>query len=423
MNEIDLLERMRAELPPARPESRAAARGLLIARIEAAAPIAQPRPQRMRRRWLSLAVAGTALAAALVVLAIGLGDGGGQVQPAVAQVLRQTAEVAAAREPLTLAPGQFLYTRSTNAYLHSTAGWSVLVPSRTETWASMDGRRKGRTRQVYGQPRFVSAGQRAAWVAAGSPPLSKAGAVEDSVVSGGGMVDAALLPTDPATLREMIEAREIPGVEGPPGEAETFRLVGDLLRQAYLPPDVRAALYQLTAELPGVELLGEVRDPVGRPGTGVAYVDDQDGIRRELIFDPATSALLGERESIVRSGAYGVDAPPGTPVSYAAYLESKVVDSVGEGAPGGAGSRENSVGCYEQPSLHGTTAIIHGNDPIATCAEVWREGALDSPDGTVPPLVACGDGRSTIAHVFPGSDPALCGRLGLVPFGEVTSGP
>jgi len=419
MNELELLQQVRSELPPPGARSRAAARGLLMARIEASTPSASPRPEHRapRRRWLSLAVAGAALVAALVVLAVGFGGGGGELQPAVGQVLRQTAEVAAAQEPLTMAPGQFLYVRSTSAYLLFNGKWSVLVPSRTETWASMDGTRKGRVRRVYGKPRFVSAGQRADWVAAGSPPLSEAGRIEDSSISGGGMVDASKLPTDPAALRRMIEAREIPGVEGPPGEAETFTLVGDMLRQAYLSPQVRAALYRLTAELPGVELLGEVRDPVGRAGTGVAYVDRARGIRKELIFDPATSALLGERESIVRAAPFGFEAPVGTQVGYAAYLESAVVDSVGEGAPSGAGSRENSVGCYDRQSLKGGVAIIHGNDPIASCAELWREGVLDAPDGdSSPPLVACGDGRSSVAHVFPGADPALCGRLGFLPF-------
>lgn len=419
MNEMELLQRLRAGLPAPRAQSRATARGLLMARIEDAGRTGRPWPIRFlpRRRRLTLAVAGPMLAAALVGLAIGVGGGDGRVQTAVGQVLRDTAEVAATRQPLVLKPGQFLFTRSKNAYLHANEAWSVLVPSVTETWASIDGTRKGRTRHVYGEPRFVSAGQRAEWVAAGSPPLPPAGGVEDSAVSGGGMVDAAELPTDPPVLRRMIEAREIPGVQGPPGEAETFTLIGDMLRQAYLPPDVRAALYRLTAELPGVELLGAVRDPVGRAGTGVAFTHSRRGVRQELIFDPETSVLLGERRSLLRSGTYGFAAPPGTPIGYAAYLESKVVDSVGRAAPAGAGNRDNSVGCYERDSLDGAAAVIHGADPIATCVELWREGVVGDRRGLdPPPLVACGDGRSTIASVFPGADPALCGRLGMVPY-------
>jgi hypothetical protein len=285
-------------------------------------------------------------------------------------------------------------------------------------------------RTVSGKPRFVSADQRAGWVAAGSPPLPEAGQVDDTTLSGGGPIDASDLPTDPAALRQMIEAREIRGVEGPPGEAETFTLIGDMLRGTYLPSAIRAAIYQLTAELPGVELLGDVEDPVGRSGTGIAFTDRKRGTRHELIFDPETSALLGERESIARSGAYGFKAPPGTPIGYAAYLESKVVDSVGQGAPAGAGAPDRSVGCYAQASLHTDTTVVHGADPIPTCAELWREGVVDTrlrrleregridkrPGRESPHLFACAYEGSSVALVFPGAGPAVCRRLGLVPF-------
>jgi hypothetical protein len=307
----------------------------------------------------------------------------------------------------------------------------MLLPSEVETWVSFDDSLRGRIRKVLGKPRFVSADQRAGWVAAGSPPLSRPGQVEDSAVSGSGMAfDASELPTDPAELREMIEAREIRGVSGPPGEAETFTLIGDMLRRTYLPAETRAALYELTAELPGVELLGEVRDPVGRAGIGVAFTDSKDRTRRELIFDPRTSALLGERESIVGSAAYGFKAPPGTTIGYAAYLESKVVDSVGEKPPAGAGKLDMSVGCYEQPSLQGSAAILHDPDPVAICAQLWREGSLGlrlkrleregkiepDPGRYSPNLVACAEEGSSAAHVFPAGSPAICRRLGLVPW-------
>jgi hypothetical protein len=450
MNEIELLGELRAGLPAASPESRAAARAGLIARVEHAQRSAGLRtaPSWWRRPRPRLIAAGVTVAALLIALPIGIFGGSGKVQPAVGQVLREAAAVAAAQEPLAPGPGQFLFTRSESAYLQSVAyspycgthacdrehpsdateEWSVLVPSEREAWISF-GSRQGRVRTVSGKPRFVSADQRAGWVAAGSPPLPRAGQVEDSALSGASILDASELPTDPATLRRMIEAREIRGVEGPPGEAETFTLIGDMLRESYLPAAVRAAIYELTAELPSVELLGEVEDPVGRPGTGIAYTDRRRGTRHELIFDPETSALLGERQSIVRSGAFGFKAPPGTPVGYAAYLESKVVDSVGRGAPAGAGGVDTSVGCYAQASLHTDTTIVHGTDPIATCAELWREGVVDTrlrrleregridarPEWDSPHLVACAHEGSSIAHVFPAPGPAVCRRLGLVP--------
>jgi hypothetical protein len=450
MNEIELLGELRAGLPPARSESRAVARAGLIARIEHAQQSAGPRMASpwWRRPRLQLVAVGVAVAALLIALPIGIFGGSGKVQPAVAQVLRDAAAVAAAQKPVAPGPGQFLFTRSESAYLYSVAysphcrthpcdrehpweatdEWSVLVPSEREAWISF-GSRNGRVQKMSGKPRFVSADQRAGWVAAGSPPLPRSGEVEDGTLSGASILDASELPTDPATLRRLIEAREIQGIGGPPGEAETFTLIGDMLRESYLPAAVRSAIFQLTAELPRVELLGEVNDPVGRTGTGIAYTDRRRGTRHELVFDPATSALLGEQESIVRPGAFGFKAPPGTTIGYAAYLESKVVDSVGREAPAGAGGVDTSVGCYDRASLHADTTIVHGTDPIATCAKLWREGVVDTrlrrleregkiderPERGSPHLVACTYEGSSIAHVFPAPGPAVCRRLGLVP--------
>lgn len=445
MNEIELLRQLRAGLPAARAEARASARARLLTRIEDSGRAARPRVPFWRRPRLALVAAGLAVAALLVALPIGIFGGSGKVQPAAAEVLHAVAEVAAEQEPVAPGRGQYLYTRSKDAYLRAfaysprcrrrscdaTETWSLLVPSERESWVSFDDALRGRVRTVSGKPRFVSADQRAGWVAAGSPPVSRPNRVEDSAVSGSGMpFDPAELPTDPAELREMLEAREIPGLDGPPGEAETFVLIGDMLRGTYLPAAMRAAIYDLTAELPGVELLGEVEDPVGRAGIGIAFTDDRRGTRHELIFDPETSVLLGERDSLARSGAYRFEAPLGTTIGYVAYLESKVVDSVGERPPAGAGRLDMSVGCYATASLHTDTTIVHGADPIATCAELWHEGVVDTRlrrlerEGRLEPrahrssphLVACAYEDSSAAHVFPGPGPAVCRRLGLVPW-------
>ncbi len=40
--------------------------------------------------------------------------------------------------------------------------------------------------------------------------------------------------------------------------------------ETFAPPQYRSALYQVVARIPGVELMGSVNDPAGRPGIGVA---------------------------------------------------------------------------------------------------------------------------------------------------------
>jgi hypothetical protein len=123
-------------------------------------------------------------------------------------------------------------------------------------------------------------------------------------------------------LKELIESRKLG--YGPPGDAETFQIIGDLLRRTGAPPAVRAALYTIASQLPGVELIGPTRDQLGRPGTGVAYVSR--GQRDELIFDPQTSGLLAEQTSVVQRSKDN-PFPPGSVISWTAYLASGVVDS------------------------------------------------------------------------------------------------
>jgi hypothetical protein len=86
------------------------------------------------------------------------------------------------------------------------------------------------------------------------------------------------------------------------------------------------------------------------------------------------------------------------------------------------------VVCYDQPSLHGDATVTHSTaDPVATCAQLWSEGVVDTrlrrleregaiaarPDATSPHLVAC-TAEDRGVSVFPGPD-GVCSRLGLVP--------
>jgi hypothetical protein len=145
------------------------------------------------------------------------------------------------------------------------------------------------------------------------------------------------------------------------------------------------------------------------------------------IFDPATSALLGEREVAARRMPE-LQVPAGTETGLVAYLESRVVDSLGEGAPPGAGHLRRSIGCYERPSLHASAAVLHGPDPIATCAELWREGVMGTTlrrqerEGKIPPrpdktpnLIACEGNYPAVTYVFPGDGPFVAAASAYVP--------
>ena len=90
-----------------------------------------------------------------------------------------------------------------------------------------------------------------------------------------------------------------------------FTEIGDLLREDPIPAKVRAALYLVAARIPGIQVLGLTHDAIGRPALAVALNDTLYGERSELLFDPKTSALVGERSVVVKPPpAYHVK--PGT---------------------------------------------------------------------------------------------------------------
>ena len=97
-------------------------------------------------------------------------------------------------------------------------------------------------------------------------------------------------------------------------------------------PAVRAAAYRVIAGLPGIRSLGEVTDPLGREGVGFALpASDRPGYgtgRSELIVDPATGALLADREVLTEPDATAAEAGlrAGTVVNYTATVTAEWTD-------------------------------------------------------------------------------------------------
>jgi hypothetical protein len=340
MDEIDLLRKFQEGFPDPDPVRVARARLAVMENIVTPGPFRAQVP-RARRRWAiatALATVGAALALALPAILPNEAPGGPQT--AAARVLDHAALVAALQptEPAPQ-PGQYVYTRSRSSGTmlwipgHGHDNFFTTMPTTREAWIGPDG--SGRIVTVEGHPTFPMPGDRAAWKASGMSLFR--GQRTDETFKPGELhyLDLANLPTDPVELGTLIENRKIEG--GPPGDWETFAIIGDLLRETYTPPELRSALYQVVADLPGVELVGDVKDPIGRDGVAVAYTHA--GARAELIFDPDTSQLLAEQEVMVDPAAYGVDIasePANTGVAYAlpgkiiyssVYLASGVVDS------------------------------------------------------------------------------------------------
>lgn len=301
------------------------ARVLASARAEAPSSRSEVQLRRHRRRLASrravavAAVAAVALVAVSVTALLPAGETGGP-SPAAAAVLVHAAR-AAAKQPATAppGPGQFVYTKSEGVFGNTTVpnggqAFNTVQRYTRQQWIGPDG--SGRILQVAGTPQLATSADRAAWVADGKPNLAESTGNIDGKWGPGGLyyLDLSQVPTDPAALKQLIEQRKLE--DGPTGNAETFTIIGDLLRDSYAPPAVRSALYTVAAQLPGVQLIGPTQDQLGRAGTAVGYPSQ--GNTQELIIDPQTSALLAEQT---------LDSN-GTVVGWTAYLSSGIVGSV-----------------------------------------------------------------------------------------------
>jgi hypothetical protein len=353
MNDLELLRQFRSEAePPDRKVVESAYRRMLAEPDTARAERRSPRRPRHLAAPAHIALAAcvaAATAAAVLVLVPSRHPGG--IQSAAAAVLQRAADTAASQAPVgPPGPGQYVYTKTRSLSEVDTYDvgpnhdlyFAVSVPVVREAWIAPDG--SGRILETDGTPTFLTSRDRSAWIAAGRPALPAATTSDQSFAPSNGngpgcektrtggacgglfYLDLGKLPTDVAALRTMIEDRKIEG--GPPGDGETFTIIGDMLRETYAPPQVRSALYQIASELPEVRLIGNVKDPTGRPGVAVAY--PANGVLHELIFDPSTSALLGERTVIADPDRAGLEVPAGTVVDWSAYLASGIVDSTSE---------------------------------------------------------------------------------------------
>jgi hypothetical protein len=354
----DELELLRAWAPPeaARDEDAAHARvrARLTAHVARAAPAvparpgprSRPRRPRARRRWWLVAAPGALAATAAVAVLLSLGSGvqEGSVAPApatAAEALDQAA-AAAERQPAPEAfprPDQFFYTSSRSTYLSCRIaagdGFCVLAQMHREAWVG-ERRRGSETTRVTGH-RWPSAAERRTWVAAGRPSLAGLRAGTFALAPHRGyylgnerLTNARMraFDQDGAALYRRLRDGVGPS-QGSSRLGEVFTQIGDALREQPAPPKLRAALYRALKYVPGVRFVPRTRDGLGRRAVAVTRVED--GTRRELLFDPATSAMLAEREVVVGAAPHrGFSAPLGTVIADAVYERRGVVEEIGE---------------------------------------------------------------------------------------------
>ncbi|MFG2618806.1 CU044_5270 family protein [Streptomyces sp. NPDC048507] len=282
-------------------------------------------PSRRSKRPLFISL-GVVAAACAVAVAFTLGGNGpgdhleaAKPDPAAVQLLDRIALAAAETSAPAVRDGQFLYTKTSG---HSTSLSEVaggeMEPARTdesaEQWVSVDGSAKTMTRTAKGTE---------------VDPQTDPGQGKPSI-NGPTYRFLESLPTDPDKLLELIYAdtrlnhgKDSGSTTGP--DQEAFVAIGDLLRTMEAPPGVSAALYRAAARIPGVVMVPDSTDSVGRAGVAVARVHK--GERTEWIFDKSSLRLLGERTLLLKDSAWG---KAGTPVTSVSIVARGVTDRAGQ---------------------------------------------------------------------------------------------
>ena len=332
-DELTLLRKVRDDVAEPSTTALNAGRAALLEAAEPAA--AKPiKPHRALRRagWTTLGVvAAGGLATALVLgNVIGLAGWRGGADPAAADSLSRAAAATIKTADPVVGPGQYLEVSTKAVY--------AAISQSSTYLAHQDG-------QVY-----IPADHDADWVWVRDPetaaktfgPASERQAAEEApTTSAPDIIRAAqgafyngrpmdwglrALPHDPQQLLNYIYRTTAGRGVSPDGEA--LGTIADILRTGVVPAELRAVLYRALAGIPGVTISDTTATLDGR--TGVAFGRDEgNGLRQEIIIDPATGLMIGEREVVLREGVL-----PGVPAGESMGWTS-VTTTVVDAAPSG----------------------------------------------------------------------------------------
>ncbi|WP_134519615.1 CU044_5270 family protein [Cryobacterium frigoriphilum] len=300
---------------------------------KASAASIRTRPVVIRRRRIAFASVGAVAAAAVILAGVIIPSGNGSSAEA-ATILNDAAALTITSSDLVAAPGEYLKIATEAAY--ATVGRSG--DGEPVTWISPS------TITVYkpGDPdadwvmerhdlaptEFFGDGAEASalanWAVMPNDPLTN-GIFRAQDAAFYGAPDPArstdALPRDPQELYEYIRS-EYNGGSNNPDEDAWVRITA-LLRTGTAPADLRSALYRAAALVPGIEAIPGQATLNGRTGIALGRIESSRDERQDIIIDPETGELIGERT--VRTKA-GFGAPAGT-IWAATAVTTTVVDT------------------------------------------------------------------------------------------------
>jgi hypothetical protein len=244
--------------------------------------------RRARRRRLGIVAVLVTAGLVSAALYIALSGGGGN----------------RAGEALSQRPGTadgIQYTRTTSLSLGNAGNYSQYRPVLvTEAWVRPDG--SGRLRTTELPARWPGPRDRKRAIAANDDtslkptgPVVKnqelgSSAAFDEALGAGSFPATDLLSSDPAQLRDQLEAF-VASSGGGPKNVRVFEVGSAVLGKPNTPAPVRAAAFKVISRLPGAVVDRSATDPLGRRTTSAAMGSGYTGSysTETVYFDPKTS--------------------------------------------------------------------------------------------------------------------------------------
>lgn len=289
------------------------------------------RRSRHRRTWLTSAAAAAVVAALIGGDVVGLAGWRGGATAQAAEVLNDAAETAIKTSDPVVNPGQYLKIQSTNVWsTQSTeadgSSYEWLDTEKSEMYIPADRsgewvwQRSGRVPTTFFDTKSKEYVQKQNIQP--YPELLHAANGTFYGSSSPFAPDMSAYPRDPHRLLNSIYKQTLGKGQSVDGEALVF--IADLLRTGVVPADLRAALYKAAAMIPGVTITEGQANLDGRTGVAIGRLEEGPSkTRQEIIIDPQTGMLIGERQVITQPlGAI----PAGTAVTWTA-VETSVSDT------------------------------------------------------------------------------------------------
>lgn len=161
-------------------------------------------------------------------------------------------------------------------------------------WVAVDGKRNGLARTTWPEGQYIPEGIQEGDIKDLFNPT------EDMVLSadpnGFNYRELQKMPTDPDKLYELVWAKS--EGQGPTHEWAALEYLATMLDTAQLLPELNSAIVRAAAKVPGVTVVQNAKDAVGREGIGLSFGQGKD--REVWVFDKKSLKYLGsDRQALL----------------------------------------------------------------------------------------------------------------------------